>query len=305
MAKSGAHSLSAPDRAAAIGDAVEVARELGLDVGDPAILSDNLNLIVHLRPSPVVARIAVRTAAVRSAETLGDSLRLAAYLAAQGLPVAPPVDGAGAGPHVGRSTGRPMTFWRLIDGARPGDPPNPTQAGRSLRELHDAAAGFTGPLRHLGPLVEIDRLADLIDADRPADAEAIRRFRSRIEVPESAVQAVHGDAHLGNVLVVPRGQIWIDWEESWRGPIAWDLACLDHRRRVFGDLGAEIDAAFRAYGPVDGDAIDAWAPVVALWAMAWGTRGAIEMGEEISDNAKTRRRYLERLFRPATRPASA
>jgi Ser/Thr protein kinase RdoA (MazF antagonist) len=295
VARSGAHSLSAAARNAAIADAVAVGKRLGLAVDAPVVLSDNLNLIVHLRPSPVVARVAVRTQRVRSVAVLGDSLGLVTFLAGRGLPVAPPTGDVDPGPHIGPATGRAMTLWRLLEEI-PDELIDPSVAGATLQAIHAAGAGFRGPLRHDGPLAEVERLADLIPRDRPADADRIRRFRAAIVVPAAPTQAVHGDAHLGNVLATSVGQVWIDWEESWLGPVAWDLACLDHRRRVFGEQRTEIGAAFAAYGEVDEAAIDAWAPVVALWALAWGTAGAIELHEDISDNAKTRLRWLEARF---------
>jgi Ser/Thr protein kinase RdoA (MazF antagonist) len=296
MARAGAHSLSTAARDAALADAIAVGRALGLVVDQAVVLSDNLNLIVELRPAPVVARVAVRTAQVRSPDALGDSLGLARFLADRGLPVAAPVDDLDAGPHRGPRTGRPMTFWKLLRGTRPDDPADPAFAGRTLRALHEAAAHYAGPLRHVGPLEEVARLAALIEPDRPDSAAWFREILARIEVPAAAAQALHGDAHLGNVLATASGPVWIDWEESWRGPLAWDHASLDHRRRVFGELADEIDAAFAAYGPVDAEAIDAWAPVVALWALAWGMRGALELGEDVSDRALARRAYLERRF---------
>lgn len=292
MARSGAHSLAPDERGAAIADAVSVGRSLGLRIDEPVLLSDNLNLIVELRPARVVARVAVRTAIVRSPAALGDSLAFASHLVAAGLPVAPPADDIDPGPHLGPTTGRPMTFWRLLETGPPNASVDPREAGRSLRAIHEAAVGFEGTLRHIGPIAEIARLAERIAPQRPAAAEEIRGFLTRIVIPDGPVQALHGDAHLGNVFVERERQVWIDWEESWRGPVAWDLASLDHRRRVFGQLTGPIAAAFAAYGAVDGVAIDAWSPVVALWALAWGTAGAIELGESISSNARTRRGWL-------------
>ena len=45
--------------------AVAVARAHGLTVTDPVILRDQLNVLVHLRPAPVVARVAGTIARVR------------------------------------------------------------------------------------------------------------------------------------------------------------------------------------------------------------------------------------------------
>jgi len=49
----------------AVAAAVAVARAHGLAVGEPAVLSDGVNLVVHLRPAPVVARVATLTPLLR------------------------------------------------------------------------------------------------------------------------------------------------------------------------------------------------------------------------------------------------
>lgn len=45
--------------------AVAVGRRVGLPVRDPVVLSDAFNLVVHLAPSPVVARVPTVTARLR------------------------------------------------------------------------------------------------------------------------------------------------------------------------------------------------------------------------------------------------
>ena len=284
-----------------VADAVAVGRGLGLRVDEPVVLSDNLNLLVHLRPSPVVARIQNRTGLVRDAAVLGDSLGLAAFLAGRGLPVSLPVADVEPGPHLGRA-GRLMTLWRHLEIVD--EPVDPAAAGRSLGEIHAAAADFDGPLRHAGPLVEIDRLADLVATDRPGDAARLRAFRALLAPVDGPIQALHGDSHLGNVAMTRQGLVWLDWEESWRGPAAWDLACLDHRRAVFGEIATEIAAAFDGFGPVDEAALDAWRPAVALWAAAWGVLAATETGV-LGERAVRRLDWLAERFRlPDSGPRS-
>jgi Ser/Thr protein kinase RdoA (MazF antagonist) len=257
-----------------VSDAVMMARGLGLVVDDPLVLKESLNLLVWLRPSPVVARMHVRTGLVRSADPAADSLALAAFLADAGLPVSPPVDDVDPGPHVG-ATGRAMTLWRhlsLID-----ERADPAEAGRTLRLLHEAMAAYDGPLRHVGPVAEIRRLADLLAAHgETVDAATIRELLGHLEIPDMPVQALHGDAHLGNVRLTGNGLRWLDWEESWRGPVAWDLASLEHRRATFDELQGETRRAFEGYGPHDAAAVEAWLPVVSLWAAAWGLVGEID-----------------------------
>ena len=278
-----------PSQAALVADAAAVGRAVGLVVDDPVVLKDSLNLLVWLRPAPVVARIQIRTGLVRDPAAAADSLALAGYLAARGLPVSPPADGIDPGPHVGE-TGRTMTLWRHLD-IRDG-PADPTETGRSLRELHEAAAAYDGPMRHVGPVEEIGRLADVLAPHRPEDAHRLLELRDRLDLPDQPAQAVHGDAHLGNVVVTDLGPRWVDWEESWRGPIAWDLACIEHQRRTFGQLTSEIEQALTAYGPYDADAVDAWLPVVALWAAAWGLVGEVD-GLGWSENARRRLAWVE------------
>jgi len=269
-----ASRLGVPPVADFVADVVSVARGLGLVADDPLVLKDSLNLLVWLRPSPVVARIHVRTALVRDASGAGDSLGLARFLADAGLPVSPPVDDVDPGPHVG-ATGRPMTLWRhleLLDKRA-----SARDAGRSLRGLHEAMAAYEGPLRHVGPVEEIGRLADLLDSHgEAADASTIRALVQRLDLPDGPVQALHGDAHLGNVRMTADGLRWLDWEESWRGPVAWDLASLEHRRATFDELHRETRRAFDGYGPYDADAVEAWLPVVSLWAASWGLVGELD-----------------------------
>jgi hypothetical protein len=68
-----AAGLGLPSQAALVADAVAVGRAVGLEVGDPVVLKDSLNLLVWLRPAPVVARIQVRTALVRDPDAAADS----------------------------------------------------------------------------------------------------------------------------------------------------------------------------------------------------------------------------------------
>ena len=287
-----ASRLGIPPVPELVADAASIARGLGLQVDEPVVLKDSLNLLVWLRPARVVARMHVRTSLVRSAEPAADSLALARYLAKAGLPVSPPADDVDPGPHVG-STGRPMTLWRhlaLLD-----DRADAADAGRTLRQLHEAMAGYDGPLRHVGPLEEIRRLAAVLESLGEArDSATIRSLLDRVELPDAPIQALHGDAHLGNVRLTAAGIRWLDWEESWRGPVAWDLASLEHRRATFDELHDETRRAFEGYGDgaLDAEAVAAWVPVVSLWAASWGLVGELD-GLGWGDSARRRLAWAE------------
>jgi len=285
-----ASPLGVPATDDLVADAVAIGRGLGLRIDEPVVLKDSLNLLVWLRPSPVVARIHARTALVRAPEAAADSVALARFLADAGLPVSPPTDAVDPGPHTGL-TGRPMTFWQYLEVDEASA--DPAEAGRSLRALHEAMATFEGPLRHVGPIEEIGRLAGLLATHRPDDAARILALRDALDLPSLPTQPLHGDAHLGNVVVAAGRLRWLDWEESWRGPLAWDLACLVHRQVTFGEGGDEIAGAVAGYGPYDADGVDAWMPAYALWAAAWGFVGDVDGLDWWIEGARRRLAWVE------------
>jgi hypothetical protein len=92
--------------------AVSLARSHGLAVENPIVLRDLSNLLVHLQPSPVVARVATTTAAARGGglEWLSREVDLAAFLVTRGAPVVAPAAELPPGPHL--HEGWPITFWQ-------------------------------------------------------------------------------------------------------------------------------------------------------------------------------------------------
>jgi hypothetical protein len=65
--------------------AVKVAAGLGIQCGDPVVLADGANVVVHLSPAPVVAKVAASTTEVRPAAAwLQRELDVAGYLAGRG-----------------------------------------------------------------------------------------------------------------------------------------------------------------------------------------------------------------------------
>src|SRR5215472_395468 len=81
------------------GAAVRLAQRLGLPHHEPVILSNRGNLLMHLAPAPVVARVATLTARSRRDPVawLAREVAVAGYVASQGGPVVAPAEDAG--PH--------------------------------------------------------------------------------------------------------------------------------------------------------------------------------------------------------------
>ena len=226
----------------AVAAAVTVARQFGVRSTSPSVLADGSNVLVHLRPAPVVARVASLTALVRPGveEWVARDISISSYLASRGIPVVRPSVDPPAGPH--HHNGRVLAFFEYV----PHDEsyrPAPEVLGRQLAELHDALRGYPGTLPALGPVNDLRRGLDLLERHGVAAVDEPRATLEELapEVDKLPTQALHGDAHPGNLLAGSDGLVWNDFEDTWRGPPAWDLACLAHSSRLDGW------AAVRAY----------------------------------------------------------
>lgn len=250
----------------------EVATRFGLSTRNAVVLDRGMNLVVHLRPAPVVARVTRVSHRVRPIEALVGAVALSRSL---GQIVVSPSTVVDPGPHL--ADGHYVTFWEYTKA----EAADPVQAGGSLQRLHEAAGSYRGELRHFDPRTDARIISVLIGGE---EGEILGEAAERLQMPVLREQAIHGDAHLANVV---RGGRWLDPDEMCRGPLEWDLACLAHRSSFWGEVKAETDAALRAYGPHDEDALRALAPLVVLFTAAWGSLAPL-LGEPIG--ARTRRR---------------
>ncbi len=247
-----------------------VAAEHGVATNQPTVVSDVSNLIVHLTPVPVAARVSTSTGTARRGRAyLEREVAVAGYLADAGAPVVAPSPEVPPGPH--EQDGLVMTFWDYVpevDGEL-----DPVRAGLGLRECHELLAGFTGDLPEMGTTREAEaNLDELIatgalsedDGDLLQSVGAV--VVDRIERMDLPLRAVHGDSHLGNVINSSSRPLWNDWEDTFRGPLAWDLACLHFSQRA-----GSADAARAAFGDeVDDEVLEAFLDArrfqVTVWA---------------------------------------
>lgn len=221
--------------------ALAVARRHGLPTDDPRVLSARGNLVVHLAPAPVVARVATATAWSRADPTawMAREVAVAAQAVARGAAVLAPW--GDPGPHHGDDPAAPaVTLWHHADVVP--RRPSPAYAGAALAELHRRldGAGRGLDLPRLTPVHDQvdDGLAGIAAARLLDDGcvSALRRARDGalvgIDAHEGPEGVLHGDAHAGNLVGVrnPAGPEpdwrWTDLEETCRGPLAWDLAVL-------------------------------------------------------------------------------
>lgn len=251
MSSSGNRPIDAgPVKTAAVRAAVWVAARFGVTGGEPVVLADGANVIVRLRPSPVVAKVAASTPAVRAdvAAWLRRELDVAVFLDGAGIPVMAPSGAVPAIVHHG--DGHVMSFWTYLE------PSGTERAGEAvigsmLADLHAALRSYPGSLPVLAPLGDIPAFlarpqTQLGATDRAILGDAFTRLTAALEAGSSRRQALHGDAGAGNLMGVGGRWVWHDFEDTCTGPVEWDLAATTASARLDG---SRVLAAYRH--PVD------------------------------------------------------
>lgn len=173
---------------------------------------------------------------------------VALHLACRGAPVIPLHPDLPPGPyeHLGYS----LNFWQFVTATD--EDAEPGMIGSTLRQCHHLLRSFAGPLPELAILTEsiglLDTLRerglfpshtlDLLGARLVSSVETLRKFRH---------QPLHGDAHPGNLLHTTLGPLWTDWEDTFLGPVEWDLASVIWNARILEEDHATADAILAAY----------------------------------------------------------
>lgn len=242
--------------------AVTAATSLGVRCTDPVVLHDGSNVVVHLRPAPVVARVATVTARIRpgvEAWFRRDAL-LARHVTARGVPAT-----------------RPFSEPVVVDGVtvalwhhEPHDPAavfTPAEVATRLADLHAALADLDADLPRFGPCDDTSQTLPLLAGQVPDSVVALlREENERLREALAALPArpLHGDAHPGNLLATPSGLVWNDFEDTFLGPLGWDLACLVLTGRLDGA------AALAAYpGEYSAEEVEVCVELRTLFGVAW------------------------------------
>jgi hypothetical protein len=261
-------------RALAAAQAVALANSVACD--DAVVVAAGSNVLVHLKPAPVIARVMTGTAMLHAdvERWLAREVAVGAFLGERGLAV-PPTDVLAPGPH--QYEGLWMTFWQFVehDAARP--LPGADELGGSLRELHAALADFPGELGQLSEVRDwLERLLVELHPSPTFSAQDRDRLRSRLQELTPAVfesslpaQAIHGDASIGNLLRTDGGLIWNDLEDACVGPVHWDVAGLIVEARAIGGSETFVADVLRAYDGLDLDELNDFIAAHGLYTTVW------------------------------------
>ncbi|MGW9676450.1 phosphotransferase [Streptomyces koyangensis] len=243
--------------ASAVDAAVAAGRDLGLTVTDPRVLHDLFSVVVHLAPSPVVARVPVVLPPTETPEALARrqqaELDVAQWLDARSTPVIPPSPLVPRRP-VARD-GFSLTFWQYVEEDRDRAPDYAANSHRTAA-LHAALRSYPGELSFLSTAdpdnisASLTFLAGRPDILAPDDVDRARRewelleplVRSRTAFeaafPGIDLQPVHGDCPPANIFHSTAGDLYADFELLTLGPVEWDLATLGPELVAAYDRGA-------------------------------------------------------------------
>jgi hypothetical protein len=219
------------------------------------VVHSSSNVLIHLRPAPVAARVMTGTVVLHDDPRtwLAREVSVLEFLAPSGLAVSPsPL--IPPGPH--QHDGLWMTFAEWIGDVEAGPLlPDAARVGGALRALHDELERFDGDLGHLSDLRDdIKGLHGLLTPTEVLAADTISALGAQLEEAGDRVcglalpvQALHGDASLGNLLHTPDGLVWNDFEDTFRGPVHWDVAGYVISMRNRGATSAFVRQALHHY----------------------------------------------------------
>jgi hypothetical protein len=264
--------------ASSLAAAQAVARDHGGVACDEAVpIAAGSNVLVHLKPAPVVARVMTGTAVLHddAEQWLAREVAVGAFLAERTDLVVPPSDIVPPGPH--ERDGLWMTLWKFVAHDEQAPPPEPRELGRSLRELHAALADFPGDLPPLSEIRDwLQRLLAELRPSPPLTQRDIDGLRFELDALTPAVfesslpaQALHGDASISNLLRTDSGLVWNDLEDVCAGPVAWDIAGLVASASARGHSAKFIDELLAAYGEPGVDDLETFLDAHALYDIVW------------------------------------
>jgi Phosphotransferase enzyme family len=270
------HMTEDPGAARALAAARAVAFANSVACEDAVVVAARSNVLVHLKPAPVIARVMSGTGVLHDdvEKWLAREVAVGAFLAERGLAV-PPSDVLAPGPH--HYDGLWMTFWEFVEHDASRCLPPAHELGGSLRELHAALAEFPGNLGQLSDVRGwLDRLLARLRPSPRLTAQDRDLLRSRLHQMTPTVfetslpaQAIHGDASVSNLLRADKGLIWNDLEDACIGPVHWDVAGLIIEARASGESESFVVEFLRAYGGLELEELNDFIAAHLLYATVW------------------------------------
>lgn len=254
--------------------ATETAAAHGIVPDRCDILQNGSTLVLRLSET-LVARVVTDLDGPRQGgEWFARENAVAQHLASHGAPVVPLHPGITPGPH--QHLGYTLNFWQYVTAIDV--EADSVAIGKTLHHCHALLRTFSGQLPKLAILTESLALLDTLERRGlflPATLRLLEKhLLSSIDVLGSfPLQPLHGDAHPGNLMNTTVGLLWTDWEDTFLGPVEWDLASIIWNARILDEDHETADLILEAYrqsgGHIDPTALHhsliARAAVMSAW----------------------------------------
>lgn len=273
--------------------ATEIAIAHGITPDRCDILQNSSTLVVRLTET-LVARVVQDCDGPRQGtEWFARENAIAHHLTLHGAPVIPLHPDLPPGPY--EHLGYPMNFWEFV--TRIDTEAEPREIGRTLRQCHQIMSGFAEPLPKLAILTESLAILDERGLFPSATQQMLRdHLTTSLEVLEACPhQPLHGDAHMGNLMSTTRGLLWTDWEDTFAGPVEWDVASIIWNAKLLDEDPVFVDMVLTAYGPVDEKALNQSLIGRAAVMTAWYPILYPNPNEERQRRLRSRIEWLEKL----------
>ncbi|MHA0858471.1 phosphotransferase [Paenibacillus sp. CMAA1364] len=203
-------------------------KTIGLAEITPIVLSNGGNLIIHLAPHPIVARLAnviSQEEADLAYKRLYRELKVARHLQIKNVPVLLPTGLVDAGPY--DVDGTWMTLWNYVPPTQL-QGPSPNEAVGLVSSLSVAMKDFFDELPVLGVWERTSQSAARLMKSSDQRIQALLKLFHKVDkqmrLETSLLIPCHGDAHARNLVPSSEGWIWTDFEDVSLMPAYWDLA---------------------------------------------------------------------------------
>lgn len=251
--------------------ATETALAHGITPDRCDILQNGSTLVLRLTDT-LVARVVQDVDGPRQGTAwFARENAIAQHLTQHGAPVIPLHPDLPPGPH--EHLGYPLNFWQFVTAIDA--PAAPAEIGRTLYQCHEVLRSFPEPLPELAILTE----SLTILQERELFPESTQQLlcdhlTSSLEtLSQFPLQPLHGDAHLGNLMNTTGGLLWTDWEDTFAGPVEWDLASIIWNAQILEEDHSTVKQILDAYrdagGSIDERALHhsliARAAVMSTW----------------------------------------
>ena len=221
--------MQAVEAQRAVAAAMSTASALDLAADDAVALNDSNRLVVRLMPCDTVARVTPVTHHAGHHMSPEREVEVVQLLAQTDSPVAT-LD-ARVEPRVFVRDGFKIAMWTYFEPVHSRTLP-PAQYAQALGRLHAGLRQINVTTPHVMDRVAAvqrdvanrDVTPDLADTDRELLTNTLYDLRRSIVNRRASEQLLHGEPHPWNVLDTKNGPLFIDFENTSRGPVEYDLA---------------------------------------------------------------------------------